>query len=274
MRIVQFSDTHLSGRHRQFAANAEVLRQHLAAIDRPDLFVNTGDLAMDGAGEVADLEFAAAWHEGLSAPLLAVPGNHDVGDRAELRPDQPVDDARLAAWRAHAGPDRQMRDRDGWRLIGLNAMLLGTFHAEEERQFAWLEGALDTSAPIALFLHKPLFIESPDEGPRGYWNVPPAPRARLLALLGAADVRLIASGHLHIHRQTRFGRAAHVWGPSGAFVCGESQEELGGQRLLGVIEHELAADGTVSSRFVRPEGFRELTIEPVVDEIYRKKQPA
>ncbi len=266
MRIIQISDTHLSAAHPHFAANNEAIRTWLAA-EQPDLIVHTGDLAMDGAADEADHAIAATWNSGFRAPVLSVPGNHDVGDVAAIRPDQTVDAVRLAAWRKHHGPDRWLLDRAGWRLVGLNAMLLGSGHEEEEAQFAWLTTALATDHPVALFLHKPLFIDGPDEGPRGYWTVTPEPRRRLLALMDRARVRLVASGHLHIQRSLHLDGIDHVWGPAASFVCGASQEDLGGARLLGAVVHEFGAE-RVTSRFIRPTGLDDFTIEPVIDVIY------
>ena len=96
----------------------------------------------------------------------------------------------------------------------------------------------------------------------------PHPRRRLLDLFGKARVRLIASGHLHIFRDVTIDGIRHVWGPSAAFVCGESQEpELGGSRRLGLVEHVFGAD-SVESRFIRPDGLTDPTIEPHLDVLY------
>ena len=266
LRVVQISDTHISTRHQHFAANNAAMRAWVAA-QNADLIINTGDLSMDGAADAADLDAAAAWHRSLGAPVHSVPGNHDVGDSAALRPDQTVDDRRLAAWRDRIGPDRWVVEAAGWRLIGLNAMLLGTGHAEEEAQFAWLTGAAAHAGPIALFLHKPLFIDNADKSPRGYWTVPPAPRRRMLDILAGRAVTLIASGHLHCHRQRQIGTAQHLWAPSAAFVVGDMQEDLGGARRLGAIEHVFSPAG-VESRYVRPDGLSDLPIDPVAHTIY------
>jgi alkaline phosphatase D len=266
LRVIQISDTHISTRHDHFAANVAAMRAWVTA-QNADLIINTGDVSMNGAGDTADLDAAAAWHRDLGAPVHSVPGNHDVGDSAALRPDQALDDARLAAWRDRIGPDRWQVDAAGWRLIGLNAMLLGTGHAQEEQQFAWLAEAVAHTGPIALFLHKPLFIVNADEAAAGYWTVPPAPRHRVLDILAGGEVLLIASGHLHIHRQRRIGITRHVWAPSSAFVVAEMQEDLGGARRLGAIEHVFSLAG-VDSRHVRPEGLADLPIDPVIDTIY------
>jgi alkaline phosphatase D len=266
MRIIQVSDTHLSASHEHFSHNNRVVSRWLSA-QQADLIVHTGDLGMDCAGTLEDLHLAADWLSGFAVEMVCVPGNHDVGDRVAVKPSQPVNDIRLTQWRDVIGPDYWSLDQGGWRLIGLNAMLFDTGHPAEEEQFAWLANTISTRLPVAVFLHKPLFIEHREEGPRGYWTVPPEPRRRLLALLDQANVRLIASGHLHIHRERAFGDTTHVWGPAASFVCGESQEDLGGARHVGVVEHVFDGD-SVTSRFIRPEGLEDLTIEPVQDQIY------
>ena len=172
VRILQISDTHISAEHSDFAENGAVIARAIAEL-KPDLVINTGDLSMNGAISAVDLELAKSWHDKLGVPVLTVPGNHDVGDTFENRSDQVLDTARVAQFRTIAGPDRWTHDIDGWRLIGLNAMLFGTGHPEEEVQFEWLAGAVETDAKIAIFMHKPLFIDQPDEGPRGYWTVVP-----------------------------------------------------------------------------------------------------
>lgn len=268
MRIIHISDTHLTQRLAHFAGNTTAIAKWIAA-QQADLIVHTGDVAMDGAGDPADLAVGAAWNDAQGVEVRCVPGNHDVGDSAAIRPDQTVDDERLAAWHAALGPDRWTLDREGWRLIGLNAMLMGTGHPEEARQLDWFADALDHDGPIALFLHKPLFIDQPDEGARGYWSVPPEPRRPILGLMAKRDVRLIGSGHLHIHRQAEFAGVRHVWAPSAAFVVGEMQEPLGGHRVLGCITYDLGP-GTVDVRYHRPDGMVDHEIDPVIHEVYPK----
>ena len=266
MRIIQISDTHLSVEHQHFSRNTDIIAASVAETGA-DLIVHTGDVSMDGALHRRDLELARDWNDRFSAEMLSIPGNHDVGDLAVFRPDQPLNDARLAAWRDVMGADRWTRTLGGWDLIGLNAMLFGTGHAEEEEQFAWLASVLGDARPIALFTHKPLCIDDLEEGARGYWTIAPGPRARLIELLAGKPVKLIASGHLHIERQRVIGGCEHVWGPASSFVVGDSQEDLGGVRRLGYVEHTFDGDA-VTSRFVRPEGLEDLLLDPARDEIY------
>jgi 3',5'-cyclic AMP phosphodiesterase CpdA len=266
MRIIQISDTHLSVQHDHFRQNTDRIAQALAG-EEADLIIHTGDLSMDGAVDPSDLELARAWNDKLPAEVLSVPGNHDVGDLPSNRPDQPVTDARLAAWRDIIGPDWWVRDQGGWRLIGLNAMLVGTGHDQEAAQTDWLVSVLSDERPIAIFLHKPLCIDALAEGPRGYWTLPPEPRAQLRQILAGKPIHLLGSGHLHIERQQRIDGIEHVWSPASSFVVGGMQEDLGGQRRLGYVEHIFEADRVVS-RFIRPDGLEDLPLDPVHGEIY------
>jgi alkaline phosphatase D len=266
LRIIQVSDTHHSVEHHHFKDNTDHLASALAA-ETVDLIIHTGDLSMDGAGQTSDLELAKQWNSQLPAEVLSMPGNHDVGDLSSNRPTQPVNDSRLGHWRDVIGPDYWVRDIGGWRIVGLNAMLLGTGHGAEEQQSAWLATVLNADQPIAVFLHKPLCIDHVAEAPRGYWTVPPDPRARLLGLLAGQPVKLIASGHLHIQRQKTIDGINHVWAPAASFVVGASQEDLGGERRLGYVEHIFGKD-SVESRFIRPDAMEERVIDSVGREIY------
>jgi len=266
MRIVQVSDTHLSATLEHFQGNVDKIALALGGL-KPALFIHTGDVSMDGVRVRKDLEVARDWNALLPAPVLSLPGNHDVGDLATIRADQQLNDERLAVWRDVIGPDWWSHDLGGWQLIGLNAMLFGTGHLDEGVQFEWLASILQSERPIAVFLHKPLCVEDIDEGPCGYWTVAPQPRARLMALLAARPVKMIASGHVHVERQRVVDGVDHVWCPAASFVVGASQEDLGGEARIGYAVHDFGADRVVS-RFVHPDGVEALELDAVRDEIY------
>ncbi len=145
---------------------------------RPDLLVHTGDVSLDGAGQEADLAYAAGAHARLPGPVWSVPGNHDVGDYPERAPQRPMDDPRLERFHRHMGRDRWVQDRDGWRLLGLNSQVMGV-HPETEALAATITEALDTlgNRRLAVFIHHPYFAADPDETVFDYWSVPPFARA-------------------------------------------------------------------------------------------------
>ncbi len=201
-----------------------------------------------------------------SVPMLIVPGNHDVGHLPGS--DQPVNAERLDRWRRLAGEDRWFEDTNDWRFIGLNSLLLGHEDEEEEMQFEWLAEALEArnGRRIALFAHKPLFVDEPHEGDTGYWSVRPVQRRRLYDLIAAHDVALFASGHLHWAWQGRFERTSLTWGPSAAFIIDKMERAMPGERLIGAAVHAFADD--VESRIVAVPGMTAHVLDEVVHEVY------
>jgi 3',5'-cyclic AMP phosphodiesterase CpdA len=267
MRIIQITDTHLSPGKSHFADNWAPLAAWIAD-QRADLVIHTGDVTVDGADVEEDLRYAAELMRHLNVPFRAVPGNHDVGDAGH--PRQPVNSERLGRWRAHFGPDWWCEDLEDYRLIGLDAMLLGSGHPEEAAQTAWLETVMSRAdgRRIAWFLHRPLFLDSPAEPDTGYWSVKPQPRARLLELAGRYSVALIGSGHLHkSHRMTHQG-ACYVWAPASSFLVGsEIQPEMPGEKLLGAVLYELEG-AALDVAIIELPGLSRYWIDDVIHEVY------
>lgn len=273
MRIIQISDTHLSAGKAHFADNWPPLARWIAA-QRPDLVIHTGDVTIDGAGVEADMAYAAGLLRALGVRCLALPGNHDVGDARHHR--QPVNDERLARWRAYFGADRWVEDvgesAGGWRLVGFDALLLGSGEPEEAAQTAWLEAAMADGAgrQIAWFLHRPLFLDDPEEGDTGYWSVKPQPRARLMALVRRHRVSLVASGHLHkAHEAVRAG-TRYVWAPASSFLVGPMQPAMPGEKRLGAVLYEI--DGpALTAEIVEVPGLSPHWLDDVIDEVYPRR---
>jgi 3',5'-cyclic AMP phosphodiesterase CpdA len=256
MRIVQISDTHLSRDNPRFLDNWPPLAAWIAG-QRADLVIHTGDVTFDGAGAEADLAVGARLINELGIRTRAVPGNHDVGDARDAR--QPVNAGRLGAWRRHFGADRWVEDvtegAQRWRLVGFDALLAGSGEPEEAEQAAWLEQVTGAAGErrIAWFLHRPLFLETPDEGDTGYWSIKPEPRAALLALVRRHRVALVASGHLHKARDFVCEGTRYVWSPSSSFMVGAAQPEMPGEKRLGAVVYDL--DGpALTARIVEVPG--------------------
>jgi 3',5'-cyclic AMP phosphodiesterase CpdA len=274
MRIVQISDTHLSAGKRHFADNWPPLAAWIAGM-RPDLLIHTGDVTVDGADSEDDLRHVAELMRGLGVPFRAVPGNHDVGDVGH--PSQPVTDERLARWQAYFGQDRWVEDIRSFRLIGLDAMLLGSGHPEEAAQEAWLDMALENagSRQIAWFLHRPLFLDSPDEADTGYWSVKPAPRARLIERVRRHSVALVSSGHLHRAHDFQHEGTRYLWAPASAFLVGPGMKAppMAGENRLGAVLYRL--DGRVlEAGIVQVPGLVPHLIDDVIEEVYPRPSSA
>lgn len=272
-RIVQISDTHLSLRKRHFAANWDPVCDWVRAQDA-DLVVHTGDLTVDGADSEDDMKDGARLMRMLDKPFRAVPGNHDVGEAGN--PHQPVDAVRVDRWRRHFGDDRWSEDVGDWRLIGFNSMLCGAGGRDEARQLEWLEAAMAGAAgrSLAWFTHRPLFIDSPDEGDTGYWSVKPAPRARLLDLVSRHRVALVATGHLHKWRDARVGGCRYVWCASSGFLVGpDNQPDMPGDKRLGATVYDLdGRDAAVTHHDIA--GLSTFWIDDVLHEVYPPRQAA
>jgi 3',5'-cyclic AMP phosphodiesterase CpdA len=244
--VTQISDTHLSRARPFFQPNFACVARHLAA-SRCDLVINTGDIALDGAERPDDLWFAREQHETLGVPFRVIPGNHDLGDNPVPghAPRQAITDGRRAAYRAVFGEDWWSIDREGWRLVGLNAQLLGSGLPVEEEQWAFLRDSFASAGArsVALFTHKPLFLADADETPDVWYRyVARGPRQRLLDLSNGARVRVIACGHVHQHRRAMHDDSEHVWAPSSAFVLDDKVQARLGDKRVGFVDYVFDAD--------------------------------
>ena len=250
-RIVVLSDIHLSPTHGFFWENWRLARE-FANSAKADVVIVNGDLAINGPDSDAEIAFAATALAGLNGRVMALPGNHDVGDEPPGQdPKQIVDANRLARWDRSFAGDHWVLDVEGWRLVGVNAQLFGSGLAREQAQDQWLDQQLGAAGwPTALFLHKPLFLENPaDDGASASCMVPSA-RARLLDRLDRSDVRLIVSGHLHQHRDRIIDGRRYLWVPAVAFA---GSNDHGGDERCGLTVLDFLTD-SVEVTIERPAG--------------------
>jgi 3',5'-cyclic AMP phosphodiesterase CpdA len=238
--IVVLSDIHLSPTHGFFWENWCVAREFADAAKADAVIVN-GDLAINGPDSDEEIAFAARALRRLRTRVMALPGNHDVGDEPPGQDaDQIIDAGRLARWDSFFATDRWALDVGMWRLVGINAQLFGSGLAREHAQDQWLDEQLSTAGrPTALFLHKPLFLERPTEDVVSPACTAPPARARLLDKLNRNDVRLIVSGHLHQHRDRTFDGRRYLWVPAVAFAA---PQVMGGDRRCGVTLLDFSHD--------------------------------
>lgn len=250
-RIVVLSDIHLSPTHGFFWENWCIAREFADAAKADAVIVN-GDLAINGPDSDAEIAFAATALKSLGTRVMALPGNHDVGDEPPGQdPDQIIDADRLARWDNSFVTDRWALDAGGWRLIGVNAQLFGSGLGREHAQNLWLDEQLRSAErPVALFLHKPLFIEDPTEDVASPSCMLPSVRMPLLDKLDQFDVRLIVSGHLHEHLDRKFGGRRHLWVPAVAFAAPQMH---GGDGRCGITVIVFSRDG-IEVAIERPHG--------------------
>lgn len=183
-RIVHLSDLHF-GFHRE-----DLVAPLLQQVNRlcPDIVVVTGDLTH--RGRPGQYRQAAKFLDRITAPVMAVPGNHDV-------PLYNIPVRFLTPWagyRQAISPDLQpTRAAGGVRVLGLNSV----------DPFAWqrgvirrgevgrLIGGLDPQAINVVALHHPL-QQLPKVDKELARRAPSA-----LTRLEAAGVGVALTGHLH-----------------------------------------------------------------------------
>jgi len=224
-RLTQISDPHLTRRQPELTDNFHRVSEYIDAT-RPDLVVDSGDLAFDGPTHRDDLEFAKTLHAALPVAIF--------------------------------GEDRWYFEAAGWCFIGLNSLVMNTGLASDAEQFDWLASQLASSngQPVALFLHKPLFLNSPGDPELAATSiryVPMPARSRLVEMLGAVDLRLVASGHVHQRRDFTYSHVRHVWAPSTGFIISDARQELIGVKEVGLVEYRFQPD-SFEVRHVRAPG--------------------
>jgi len=269
-RLTQISDTHLSRRLPSLTDNFERVSRHIDAT-RPDLVINSGDLAFDGPTSPDDLDFARTLHAALRAPCRYLPGNHDIGDNPTIvgpPPSQPVSERECQRFISVFGDDRVSFEAAGWHFIGLNSMVMNTGLARETEQFDWLASQLAraNARPVALFLHKPLFLNSPGDPELAATSiryVPMPARARLVQMLGSIDLRLVASGHVHQRRDYSLGSVRHIWAPSAGFVISDKRQEVIGIKEVGLVEYRFQPD-SFEVRHVKAPGQAEIDMDSLL----------
>lgn len=184
-RVLHLSDLHF-GFHRASLVGPLLDRVNAA---RADLVVVTGDLTHRGRPE--QFEEAASFLASITAPLMAVPGNHDVPlyniPVRFLRP--------FADYDEHVSPDRAPTGAAGWaRVHGVNsvdpfAWQRGVVHRDDIDR---VTASLDAQAVNIVALHHPL-QQMPEVDKELARRAPEA-----LTRFEEAGVRVVLSGHLHL----------------------------------------------------------------------------
>jgi 3',5'-cyclic AMP phosphodiesterase CpdA len=209
LRIAHLSDLH-------FGEAAPALAESLAADIRaavPDAIAVSGDLTR----RARPREFAAAmaFLRGLGAPLLVVPGNHDI-------PNGSLIERFLAPrrrWLGARGDAPARLELPGLRLLALDSVTRGHWHLD------WSAGAIpghrraalaaeldaDATAPTLVVCHHPLA-----HAPWAAARRPPRGARALVALLRRHGVAGVLCGHLHRAEVTRLwpGGALQVIAPT------------------------------------------------------------
>jgi 3',5'-cyclic AMP phosphodiesterase CpdA len=249
LRITHVSDTHLSPGTPQAVANWDRVVAHVEAT-RPDLVLNTGDITCDGARDPSQLAFARRQLDRLPVRWAAIPGNHDLGDAGPT--SQPINDSSRRRYREAIGEANWVLELGGWRIVGVDIQLLLSPLPEAATAWRWLVEVTEPPGPTVLAMHRPL-QPGPEHADAPHRYVTEPLRTRLAALMESSDIRLVLSGHVHQWRTMTINGTEHVWGPSTWATLPDSSQAVMGVKAVGIVEHELSAQGIVST-MVRPDG--------------------
>jgi 3',5'-cyclic AMP phosphodiesterase CpdA len=186
-RLIHVSDLHLGAHDR-----ADVGGPLRAVVERvePELVVATGDITHRGRPEQHTR--AATLLRSLGAPVLAVPGNHDIPLLPPARFTRP-----WRAFEAEWGTTTPVHSSDDLVVVGLNSVRpwrhqSGRLPSEALDAAARALGEAAPGALRVVCLHHQL-INAP-------WRTRKRPLARrgsVLARLAAAGAELVLSGHVH-----------------------------------------------------------------------------
>lgn len=245
VRIAQISDLHASPEQPAFNANMYRLME-VVRDARPDLVLNTGDLGLFGEKDNGDLACAIEAHKVLGIETHILPGNHDVGEHPDIRNRLHVDEGSLARYRRQVSPDFWTIDLAGWRLAGLNSLIVGTGLSGDAEQLAMLAKASRerVGRAFALIMHKPLIDLTYDDPKISNRFTTLRCRRLILDAIGDKPADLVICGHLHQYRDFSAGGSRHVWGPAASFVIGDPWQPSYGAKAVGWLEHLFHADGT------------------------------
>lgn len=269
-RALVVSDSHLSTRTPEAVDNWRAVAAY-AAETQPDHVIHCGDVTADAPNHPEDLLLARSSFDLTGARVHAIPGNHDIGDapRPGMRSEWEVTTKRLVGYQRELGLDRWSLDIPGWRLIGLNAQLLGSGLDEEDDQWRWLGAVVPRHRPIALFLHRPLLPppdHDDDTDPGRY--VAPTARDRLLEVLAARPGSLAVSGHVHQFSDHVIDGVRHVWAPTTWATIPDRVQRVLGRKACGVVELGLDEDGSVDVALRIPPGVTQQVLIDDIDDPY------
>jgi 3',5'-cyclic AMP phosphodiesterase CpdA len=189
--IVQLTDPHIGASWSEDPARA--LAAAVAAITAtlpsgPDAVIVSGDIASTPVD--AEYEQARAVLDGLSAPLYALPGNHDDRDLLHGRFAVPQAEAAGLSYVAQLGPIR---------LVALDTQRPGQPGGQlDAARLDWLDGVLgeDRGASTLLAMHHPPLLTGISA--MDAFAIPEDERQALAEIVSRhRQVQLIAAGHVH-----------------------------------------------------------------------------
>jgi len=186
-RIFHVSDLHVGT---QEAPDVERAIATLVERVRPDLILASGDLTH--RGRRGEHERAARFLKGLGAPVLAIPGNHDIPYAFPARFTSP-----WAEFERQWETTQPVHEQEGIFVVGLNSVRPWR-HQSGGISDAQLDGALDRLREAPAGALKVVALHHQMIGaPWRSRKKPVARRNHVLARLVDCGAELIVGGHIH-----------------------------------------------------------------------------
>jgi 3',5'-cyclic AMP phosphodiesterase CpdA len=186
-RLIHVSDIHVGAREQPLVESA--LRGLVDDV-RPGLVVATGDLTHRGRRD--QHEQVATFLRSLQAPVLAVPGNHDIPLLPPARFTRPWDEF-VRQWET-AEP---VHSEDGLHVVGVNSVRPWRHQSGGLRAGALDRAAAQLATAPAGALRVVCLHHQLANAPWRTRKRPLARRGRVLELLAYAGCELVLSGHVH-----------------------------------------------------------------------------
>lgn len=241
MRVALVSDIRLSARSPECAANWHAARR---AIERlhVDLTVHLGEVTLGGLFCADEFRLAAHLIGQWPTAMRCLTGNSDFAD-ASWQTGLPAQ--WLRACRPSFGTDHWVLRAGGWRLLGLNAQILGTGSVREQALWRLVElESMHSSAPeqTAIFAHWPNACGLASSGDKGARHAAGAAYARLIDGPLKHSLSLVVASRMPAWIDVAATGVSHVWLPSKAdSMSGHMQHRIG-QKLVGVGLLELGRE--------------------------------
>lgn len=237
------SDTHLSPRAPSADGNWDAVVAWVAEV-APDLVVHAGDISLDGANDEADLRHARRQLDRLSAPWMAVAGNHDIGDAPPAVGC--VDAERRARYERTLGSTFWSMALGGWRLIGLDTQVMVSDEPDRERRWDWLAAELAAGGRSVVVQHRPLEPGGQGVVDAAHRYVPEPFRSRFAGVFAVNPPALVVSGHVHQRRTVTLGGSVHLWAPSTWATLPDGVQPRIGDKVVGVVHVDLDDDASIT----------------------------
>ena len=253
--------------HREFSSR----QRHIDAT-RPDLVVNSGDVSFDGPTNRRRSGIrqrtARRRCRCLAATCPAI-----TTSATTRRPSAPRQRScnRKGSCRpiiAVFGEDRWQFEAAGWCFIGLNSLIMNTGIESEAEQFDWLASQLAgvNGRPVALFLHKPLFLNAPDDPETSETAIRYVPQPRRSSLIEMFGGGRSAAGRV---RPRPSAPRLHLWPypPCLGAVCRlhHSRKDAASNRQQGVRAGGISfAPDSFEVRHVRAPGQIDVGLDSLI----------